>query len=146
MKKFTLVLAAFLFLGCAPKNNQIITQEESIKSYPQIEISRDLSFLKPLDLNIQKRSDGMLEFELVLLNTSSLDKDISYKTTWKNLNGFTIDTLLSRFEVAKVQGNRKIIIHKISPSDSTGDFILQIQKPNSIDEENKDSYHRTFPN
>lgn len=141
--KYIVLAFLILFTGCASSNQKI---EPKVKQDNRVQYDdKSLhNWLEFSGLNEVKRSDGLIEFEALFINTSSSNKLVSYKIDWKDENGFTQKTIMSKWTKALVENGRMLSIHGISPSVKSQDFILILQKPTSDDKKRDDSYHKRY--
>ncbi|ASM34421.1 Predicted periplasmic lipoprotein [Campylobacter sputorum subsp. bubulus] len=148
MQVFKWFLFGFLlfFVGCSSNQNAMQNNEINVKNGSHI-IFDDKSLQKWLrldDVNVVKRSDDLIEFDVTFTNTSSSNKLVSYKVIWKDENGFTQKTIMSKWTKTLVEEGRSLNIHGISPSVKSKDFEIMLQEPTDDDENRNDSYHKQY--
>lgn len=148
MKKLSLLLAivgVIFTIGCskAPKTDII---EQVTDPHVRYESPKLRKWLKFEFINYIKRDDGLIEFEARFSNISSKNRNLSYKVQWKDQNGFMQKTLISRWIYTQVEARRNLVIHGISPSIKSSDFIITLQQPTKNDKLRKDSYHKRYSN
>ncbi len=114
---------------------RVSIQDEGIQNWLQFE-----------GINSVLRQDGFLEFEARFANTSNHGKRLAYKVEWRDENGFTIKTILSRWITADVEGRRKLIVRGISPNIKARDFLLIVDRPNYYDNLQKSPHRKEHRN
>lgn len=119
----------------ALKDPRILIEDEGIQKWLRFE-----------RINSVLRQDGFLEFEAQFSNTSNYGKRLAYKVEWRDENGFTIKTILSRWITADVEGRRKLIVRGISPNIKARDFLLIVDRPNYYDNLQKSPYNKEHRN
>ncbi|MCR8699105.1 YcfL family protein [Campylobacter ureolyticus] len=143
--KYILLVFLILFTGCA-SNNQKIEPKFKQDNRIQYDDKSLHNWLEFAGLNEVKRSDGLIEFEALFINTSSSNKLVSYKIDWKDENGFTQKTIMSKWIKTLVESGRRLSIYGISPSVKSKDFSVILQTPTSDDKKRDDSYHKRYSN
>lgn len=146
-KKFQfllLIASVMFFIGCA--NQQATINQSFTDPHVRVENPSLYNWLKFDFINYVKRDDGLIEFEARFTNFSNVNKTISYKINWRDLNGFTKKTLMSRWSFTEVEARRALVIHGISPDVKTSDFEVVLQEPTSDDKLREDSYHKQYSN
>lgn len=141
--KYIVLAFLILFAGCASNQQEVgprVTQDYRIQ-YDEKNLG---SWLKFHGLNEARRADGLIEFEALFKNESSLNGLVSYKIEWKDENGFTQKTIMSKWTKTLVESGRMLSIHGISPSIKSQDFVIILQKPTSDDKKRDDSYHKRY--
>lgn len=143
--KLFVVGLLFVFSGCA-KNEDYLINLEKFKSEPKIilqtEELAEWIFLE--EINSYNRPDGLLEIEARFQNNSNSNEKLSYKIDWRDENGFTYKSILSKWIVVEVEENRKLIIKGISPSIKVRDFRIRIQKPTADDTYRKNQNNNQY--
>ncbi len=119
-----------LFYLCATKVSQeqiqqneynkpkIIFQNEEIQNWLILE-----------NLISKKREDGLTQVEAKFINKNGFDDKVAYRVDWQDKDGFTINSLLSKWKVVEVYGNANLIIQAISPSIKAEDFSIKLRNP-----------------
>ncbi len=125
-----LTCSTILFSGCVNKlqqdQNVSNTYEKSKIIFQSNEIQ---NWLILEDLIYKKREDGLTQIEARFFNKNSFDDKVAYRIDWLDKDGFTISSLLSKWEVKEVYGNANLIIQAISPSIKAVDFSIKLRNP-----------------
>lgn len=144
MKFYQILLVAMLvFTGCAQQNSQNFAQKMDSHIIQSPNLGK---WLRLDDLNYAKRSDNLIQFEAYFTNTSSSNRLVSYKVEWKDENGFTQKTIMSKWTKTLVESGRTLSIGGISPSVKSADFVIFLQEPTKDDKKRDDSYHKRYAN
>ncbi|MSN96152.1 DUF1425 domain-containing protein [Campylobacter sp. FMV-PI01] len=148
--KFLLLGVLMFFVGCGGVNHMNVSKnmQANIITDPHVKFD-DSSLFKWLKfefINYIQRQDGLIEFEAVFKNNSKINKLLSYKIIWKDENGFTQKTIMSKWTKASIESGRFLNIHAISPSIKSKDFEIIIQEPTKDDNKRNDSYHKQYSN
>lgn len=132
MGKFYMILVFLLlfFAGCstsslesvAKTNPSIILEDKSVAKWLEVE-----------NANSVIRQDGLVELEIVAKNSDSKSRIFTYKVDWYDANGFTIQSITSKWKIVQVEGKRGVIIREISPSHDVINYKLRIGTPNDND-------------
>lgn len=136
-KFFLFVIGVTLFLGgCVvqtrvPMTNTILL--EGTDSRFQI-----------IDEAIGRDSSGLLKVEVDLMNISNFRGRVAYKVIWKDANGFTIDTIMSRWIYADIEPNRELHIRAIAPTPKATYHKIRVVEPKFSDEVNSYQYHKSL--
>lgn len=148
MKKtsFLLIVVSMLFaMGCSKSPNvnvpQTVTDPHVRYESPKVQRWLKLDFI-----NYLKRDDGLIEFEARFVNISTKNKNVIYKIHWRDGNGFAQKSLMSRWIFTRVEPNRGLVVHGISPNMKSSDFVISLQDPRRVDKHRQDSYHRRYSN
>lgn len=150
---FLSLVFAVLFLGCAPQQpkNEEISKTTSSKNFINNSHIKVISpkindWLKMEFLNYTKKDDGLLEFEANFINLANANRLVSYKIIWKDKNGFTQKSIMSKWVKTLVEAGRVLSIHAISPNDKSVDFEIILQEPTKDDKNRDDSSHKKYSN
>ena len=130
--------------GCV--QNQVDLKPRIMDSHILTENSNLNKWLELEKVNYFKRKDSLLVVEARFKNLSSSNKNVAYKIDWIDENGFTQKSILSRWIVSEVEGNRSFVINGISPSVKVSDFEIRLQEASSDDKNRKNSYHSEYQN
>lgn len=145
MSKFKLLLLAIalFFVGCnqSPTINQSFTDPHIRVENPSL-----YNWLKFDFVNYTIRKDGLLELEARFRNFSNYNKTIAYKIHYRDENGFTQKTLMSKWTFTEVESRRDLVIHGISPNAKSADFVIVLQEPTQDDKLREDAYHKRYAN
>ena len=125
--KLLVVFIATFFVGCVQyQNNLDLIKKQKHIILEDDNISNWLAFEK---LNYYTKEDGLMLVEAKFTNTTKVDNKILYKIDWFDKNGFTIKTILSRWNEFEVQPKQSLVIKGISPSIDVSNFEIRLQKP-----------------
>ncbi len=129
-----LFVITFTFSACA-KNEQYLLNIEKFKSEPKIVLQTEKmgKWLFLDDLTYRERKDGLLEVEARFQNHSDSNENVAYKIDWKDKDGFTQKSILSRWIVVGVEERRELLIKGISPTIKAKGFRIRLQKPTRDD-------------
>ena len=144
LNMIVLLITITALSGCV--QNQVDLKPRIIDSHIIIENSRLNDWLELEKVNYFKRKDSLLVVEARFKNLSSSNKNVAYKIDWIDENGFTQKSILSRWIVSEVEGNRSFVINGISPSVKVSDFEIRLQEASSDDKNRKNSYHSEYQN
>lgn len=71
---------------------------------------------------------GLMEVELTGLNNSSSYKKLEYRIEWFDNNGFSIDTVMSRWTDFPAYGNSEFRFRAVAPKAAAVDFRIRIRE------------------
>lgn len=144
-KGIFIICLLFIFSGCV-NNEAYLMNLEKFKAEPKIILqNKELAkwiFLE--ELNSNNKADGLLEIEARFINNSNSNEKLAYKIDWRDENGFTYKSILSKWIVVEVEENRELIIKGISPSIKVKDFRIRIQKPTADDSYRKNQNNNQY--
>ncbi len=124
MKQMIFALALALTLGgCFGKAPQKVEDERVRYESNELRAWLGFDFVATV-----KREDGLVEFEARFINDSYQDKFLDYRVDWRDKNGFTQESVMSKWSTAKINGKREFIIHGISPNAKAQDFVVHLQR------------------
>jgi len=129
MKRIILpyILCIAFLTGCA--QNQVNVNSFDNESHINVRNKNIYSWFKLENIYSYARKDGLNLFEVRLTNVSSIQKNIMYKVNWLDSNGFTINTILSKWIEVEVEGNDTLKIKGISPSAKAVEFQIDLKVP-----------------
>ena len=126
MKKFLIFfLSIFLLSGCVKKVKDPNFSVEDSEIYDSLEVVSEAKRIK---------DDGLTEIEVIFKNYTDSNEKIAYKVDWFDKDGFSIDTIMSKWKVIEVEAKRNMIIHAISPSIKATEYKIRMQYPSEDDE------------
>ena len=126
MKKFFIfLLSVFLLAGCVKKVKDPNFSVEDSGIYDSLEVVSEAKRIK---------DDGLTEIEVIFKNYTDSNEKIAYKVDWFDKDGFSIDTIMSKWKVIEVEANRNMVIHAISPSIKATEYKIRMQFPSEDDE------------
>lgn len=144
LNMIVLLITITALSGCV--QNQVDLKPRIMDSHILTENSNLNKWLELEKVNYFKRKDSLLVVEARFKNLSSSNKNVAYKIDWIDENGFTQKSILSRWIVSEVEGNRSFVINGISPSVKVSDFEIRLQEASSDDKNRKNSYHSEYQN
>ena len=114
--------AALFLLACADK--QLSPMEQRIAEKMSF-INVDKSIVK--GFNYRTNSNGLLEFELVLLDDDDLE--LEYKVSWKDEDGFVIKAPTDgEFIGIKLKEDKEFLLQRVATNKAAVDFNLLLRK------------------
>ncbi|NDJ27626.1 hypothetical protein DMB95_06555 [Campylobacter sp. MIT 12-8780] len=122
MRKNLLILSlaslAFVFLACSSKEpNALEKRVQKHISFQGVEKQIVKEF------NYKTNSNGLLEFELVLLSEDELK--LSYQISWKDEDGFTLKTYQDGvFKDITLKENQEFLIQRVASDKDASDFRI----------------------
>ncbi len=144
-----IVFCCFCVIGCSSRNGVKNGSTDGIALQDPHIVIQDKGMQKWLRferVNSVLRKDGLLEFEALFTNITNHGKRLAYKVEWRDENGFTIKSILSRWIAADVEGRRRLTVHGISPNIKARDFLLIVDRPNYYDNLQKNPYNKEHRN
>lgn len=124
MKKtfLALTLCALCFVACADK--ELSPFEKRVAEKINF-IKVDKSIVKAF--NYRTNANGLLEFELVLLNDK--DVELEYKVSWKDEDGFALKAPTDgEFITLKLKENKEYLLQRVATNKESVDFTLNLRK------------------
>ncbi len=123
MKNLALAAFAALFLlGCGGKE---LSPLESRIAEKMSFVEVDKSIVKAF--NYRTNSNGLLEFELVLLNDD--DAELEYRVSWKDEDGFAIKAPTDgEFIGIKLKENKEFLLQRVATNKAAVDFSLILRE------------------
>ena len=126
MKKFLIfLLSVFLLSGCVKKVKDPNFTVEDSGIYDSLEVVSEAKRVK---------DDGFTEIEVIFKNYTDSNEKIAYKIDWFDKDGFSVDTIMSKWKVIEVEAKRNMVIHAISPSVRATEYKIRMQFPSEDDE------------
>lgn len=123
MTKIVLSFAvAVLFIACGGKELSPLEKRVAEKmSFENV----DKSIVKAF--NYRNNSNGLLEFELVLL--SEKDAELEYKIFWKDEDDFVLKAPTDgEFITLKLKKNKEFLLQRVATNKEAVDFALSLRK------------------
>ncbi len=123
MKNLAFVAFAALFLlGCGGKE---LSPLESRIAEKMSFVEVDKSIVKAF--NYRTNSNGLLEFELVLLDDD--DVELEYRVSWKDEDGFAIKAPTDgEFIGIKLKENKEFLLQRVATNKAAVDFSLILRE------------------
>lgn len=124
MKKtfLALTLCALCFVACADK--ELSPFEKRVAEKINF-IKVDKSIVKAF--NYRTNANGLLEFELVLLNDK--DVELEYKVSWKDEDEFVLKAPTDgEFITLKLKENKEYLLQRVATNKEAIDFTLNLRK------------------
>ena len=124
MKKtfLALTLCALCFVACADK--ELSPFEKRVAEKINF-IKVDKSIVKAF--NYRTNANGLLEFELVLLNDK--DVELEYKVSWKDEDEFVLKAPTDgEFITLKLKENKEYLLQRVATNKESVDFTLNLRK------------------
>ncbi len=124
MKKtfLALTLCALCFVACADK--ELSPFEKRVAEKINF-IKVDKSIVKAF--NYRTNANGLLEFELVLLNDK--DVELEYKVSWKDEDEFVLKAPTDgEFITLKLKKNKEYLLQRVATNKESVDFTLNLRK------------------
>jgi len=134
MFKILMIFIVAIFSGCTtqylppPPMTNIIFLEGTDKKF------------KIVNEALARNSGGFMQVEVDLFNVNSYAGEVAYRVDWRDSNGFTIDTIMSRWIYVLVEPHREIHIKAIAPTPKATNYRIRVMNPNSYDKERVNSY------
>jgi uncharacterized protein YcfL len=114
--------AALFLLGCGGKE---LSPLESRIAEKMSFVDVDKSIVKAF--NYRTNSNGLLEFELVLLSDD--DAQLEYRVSWKDEDGFTIKAPTDgEFIGIKLKENKEFLLQRVATNKAAVDFSLILRE------------------
>ena len=89
---------------------------------------------------IARNSGNLLEVEVDLLNLDNYMGELAYRVDWRDVNGFTINTIMSRWIYTEVEPHSEVHIKAVAPTSKAINHRIRVMKPNSYDKDRTNSY------
>ena len=86
------------------------------------------SDIRVLGVHQTRVSGDLLKIEVVLLNTTSSDRQIHYKVEWQDNAGMTIASPTNGWRVADLKSGEQKAIAAVAISPSATDFTIKLQQ------------------
>lgn len=116
MKKILLFTLTLFLLSCANNSNNVNTGANS-------NLTRNNALIKSIKTRIN--DNNLLELELILQSSST--KNIMYKITWLDKDGFVLkDTLSDNYQSLRLNAKDEITIKKIAVDIRAKDVKIDI--------------------
>ncbi|NLK66625.1 MAG: YcfL family protein [Campylobacteraceae bacterium] len=122
------LVATFMLAGCGISPVERLAEHNII-----VENKSIMSDFKIVSVVSKDRNDGLKEAQAVLKNDTRKNREIAYKVDWIDKDGFTRDSILSKWKVVRVEAGRDVVIGGISPSSDVSDFKIRINYPTKDD-------------
>ncbi|KGI56310.1 DUF1425 domain-containing protein [Campylobacter sp. MIT 97-5078] len=122
MRKILLILSlaslTFVFLACSSKEPSAL--EKRVQKHISFQGVKK-QIVK--EFNYKTNSNGLLEFELVLLSEDELK--LSYQISWKDEDGFTLKTYQDGvFKDITLKENQEFLIQRVASNKDASDFRI----------------------
>ena len=123
MQKIVVAFVAALFLvGCGSKE---LSPLEKRIAQKMVFDNVDKSIVKAF--NYRTNANGLLEFELVLLNDK--DVELEYKVSWKDEDEFVLKAPTDgEFITLKLKKNKEYLLQRVATNKESVDFTLNLRK------------------
>lgn len=123
MQKIVVAFVAALFLvSCGSKE---LSPLEKRIAQKMVFDNVDKSIVKAF--NYRTNANGLLEFELVLLNDK--DVELEYKVSWKDEDEFVLKAPTDgEFITLKLKENKEYLLQRVATNKESVDFTLNLRK------------------
>ncbi|RLA70523.1 MAG: hypothetical protein DRG24_06780 [Epsilonproteobacteria bacterium] len=122
-RNIAIILSLLILGGCAgtspePKGDSIVNVAQDTCGNTEIIIK---------DIKGRKKPDGFMQVQVSGESNSDKYQRLEYRIVWFDKQGFTIDTILSKWMVVPAYAHQPFIINTISPSDKAKSFRIYIR-------------------
>lgn len=118
----SLISFIFVFFACSSKEPS--TLEKNVQKYISFQ-GVEKSIVR--DFKYKINSNGLLEFELVLL--SATDLKLSYQISWKDEDGFRLNTYQDgTFKDIVLKKSQEFLIQRVASDKDANDFRIILRK------------------
>lgn len=125
-------LLAVILAGCATGGVNTVQSATPAPAFIQdkrVVTDADLaSDIRVLGVHQTRVSGDLLKIEVVLLNTTSSDRQIHYKVEWQDNAGMTIASPTNGWRVADLKSGEQKAIAAVAISPSATDFTIKLQQ------------------
>jgi len=135
------ILTLTIFTGCVKEELLVPKKYENLIVDKQIYQKFHI-----LNSVYKTKNDGLIVAEVNVKNISSSEESFTYKVDWKDIDGFDIQTIMSRWITVNVEPKRRAIISVVAPSAKAKQYIIHITTTSSFDEKRKNSYQYEYQN
>ena len=124
-----MIASSLLLVGCAtssspePKGDSVVNVIKQKCGNNEIVIK---------DIKGRKRPDGFMQVQVIGESNSNTYQRLEYRIIWFDKQGFTIDTILSKWRVIPAYAHQPFSINVVSPSTKAKTFRLYIRNEKEI--------------